>query len=732
MKFINKAKRFTAGVVLIGMVIALARANSNSGPVSASDQQVQAIDQVGKQGQKKVDLFTGSFSYSVPINCPPARNGSEPNLALAYSSAGDNDWCGMGWNLEIGFIERNVRDGFPIAYGTGSPALPLNQYNDSKGFMLDLFGKSYKLFAMATNGTVEFRAETDTDFLRCFFDTSNNQWLVYDKSGNVYYFGETSSSRISNPKTGWSSDSTGTFHWALDQIVTATGDLTTITYANNASPFTGLSEQTLYPTQIAYNGHSNYNGNTASSAAPNTIIFQTEVRANDWHFSFRSGFRTELDRRLTNIVCLVGTQNVWSYRLMYGSSPATARSLLTNVVVYGYNGSTATPYLTNSFAYQGNPNGVSFAPTMLWTNMVLNVPGGGTDPEVTQVNQDNGGNNYTVADLVDMDGDGLPDRVMYDASVTPNQYQVQKNLGLQNNGSGLFGTQYAFGPTSTGGGSTASDSNPLPDGTLSGGSGYAELNTPDGRIRDLNGDGLPDRVMDYWKPFDTSINPNNTPYTNFTVMLNNGNGFSNVTQWAVTNFIGPVDNDSAYLTYESVEGGGSVTFGGSAVQVGVGLFDINGDGLPDRVMTGFAPYTNAMYRMTNLYVQYNTGTNFSPIRLYPYKSQNWNGVGSGQDPQSVSSWAAFETSRSHFMDLNGDGLPDHLMWPMNPTNGYSGQEFPHPAPYYALEYNDGYSFESTNTSTGAPGAYDQWPGVVAQANNGTFWYGNIPFWSDAI
>ena len=90
---------------------------------------------------------------------------------------------------------------------------------------------------------------------------------------------------MANPKTGWSGYS-GTFHWALDQIVTATGDWTTIAYTTYTSPYTGLPERTLYPTQITYNGHTNYNGYSANVAGPDTIIFQTEVRTNDWRFSY--------------------------------------------------------------------------------------------------------------------------------------------------------------------------------------------------------------------------------------------------------------------------------------------------------------------------------------------------------------------------------------------------------------------------------------------------------------
>jgi RHS repeat-associated protein len=716
MKLMNNAKQLAVALMTLwtatGTGLAqLGNTGTSGGPVSASDQQVQAIDLIGKQQQQKVDLFTGSFAYSIPIACAPARNGSEPNLTLGYSSAGDLGWCGMGWDLNIGYIERNTRDGVPIAYSTATPPAPLTQYNDSKGFIMNLSGKELKLFSVATNGTlVEYRAEVDTDFLRCFLDTNNNNWTVYDKGGNAYYFGETTNTRVANPKTGWNGYS-GTFRWALDQVVTATGDWTTVGYTNYTSPNTSLPERTLYPTQIIYNGHTTNNTYSANATGANTITFQTELRTNDWRFSYRWGFRTEQCRRLTNILCSVGSQNVWSYRLKYGVSPATGRSLLTNVVVYGYDvNNNATAFLTNSFAYQANPNSVSFGPTIVWSNLVLKTPGissGSYNPEVAQIDT-SGVFNYTIADLVDMDGDGLPDRVAYDASVTPNQYQVQKNLGLQSNGSGSFGTQHAFGPTSTGGGGTASASNPLPDGNLTGGSGYAELNTPYGRIRDINGDGLPDRVMGYWSALN-SVNGSTpfVPYTNYEVQVNTGQGFSGVTNWPVsTGPLGPNTNaNSGY--YYSVESGG----------INVGFFDINGDGLPDRVMSGW--YQNGP--MTNFMVQLNTGTNFTqPMVFGPYHSQNYNTPSQTYQYE----WAGIEvpigssTPEAHMIDINGDGLPDRLMSPMNPS---SPGNVLRPTTYYAVEYNNGYAFESTNTSTSVPGAYDQWPGGsgLETANGGT-------------
>jgi RHS repeat-associated protein len=670
MKLINKW--FSIGIMTLWTVNGLAQpANNNGGAPGAFDQQQQARDLTGKRGQQQVDLFTGSFGYSIPINCAPARNGSEPALALVYSSGGDNGWCGMGWKLDIGYIERNTKDGFPIQFTTASIPAPGTAYADSKGFLLNLYGKELKLFAVATNGSVvEYRAETDTDFLRCFLDTSNNKWTVYDKSGNAYYFGQTSSSRVANPKTGWSGYS-GTFHWALDEVDTVTGDQTTVAYTTYTGPDSSLPERTIYPTTITYNSHASVNGYGAVYTGQNTISFGTEIRP-DRRVSYRWGFRTEQNRRLTNIVCQVGSQKVWRYAIGYTTSKATERSLLSSLAVYGSDDTTALP--TQTFTYQQNLNGVSFGPTMEWTNMNLADPTtpGATDPYVTQVTS----SGITIADLFDIDGDGLPDRVSWNGSSSPNAYQVQRN-----NGSG-FGTRYSFGPSSSGGGTTASDSNPVPDGGY-----YSALNGGYARIRDINGDGLPDRVDDYWKHF-SSIYYATTPYTNFAVMLNTGSGFGSAFMWPLaTNDLGNDPN-----TYMSVIESGTT-------QPYVGLFDINGDGLPDRVM--------ALYNQPEIYfkVQFNTGTNFMPVKLFgPYRSQNYTNSIFGIP------WSGIETPEAHMVDINGDGLPDRLMYPMDPNN--PGHELPAPTTYYAVEFNDGYSFEATNTSTTVPGGADVWSPVA--------------------
>jgi hypothetical protein len=58
------------------------------------------------------DLFSGAMSYHIPIEVPAGRNGMEPTVALRYwSNGGGNGWLGVGWDMELGSIQRAVKYG---------------------------------------------------------------------------------------------------------------------------------------------------------------------------------------------------------------------------------------------------------------------------------------------------------------------------------------------------------------------------------------------------------------------------------------------------------------------------------------------------------------------------------------------------------------------------------------------------------------------------------------------
>jgi hypothetical protein len=145
------------------------------------------------------DLFTGRFSYQVPVIVPPARQGAQPKIALSYNSGGGNGWCGVGWSLELGYIQRETKHGVPIRWGT---TLPLQEYDDSKGFVFNLGGVSATLVRVSSPGTVEeYRAEIDSAFLKFILRRDLNRWEVYDKNGTYHQFGVSGASRMEKP--GW-------------------------------------------------------------------------------------------------------------------------------------------------------------------------------------------------------------------------------------------------------------------------------------------------------------------------------------------------------------------------------------------------------------------------------------------------------------------------------------------------------------------------------------------------
>jgi hypothetical protein len=63
-------------------------------------------------GYANVDPM-GGFNYSIPILCSPGTAGIEPQLSIAYSSNGSNNWLGQGFSLNgISVIRRSGKTVF--------------------------------------------------------------------------------------------------------------------------------------------------------------------------------------------------------------------------------------------------------------------------------------------------------------------------------------------------------------------------------------------------------------------------------------------------------------------------------------------------------------------------------------------------------------------------------------------------------------------------------------------
>ncbi len=597
--------------------------NNTLAPLSSEGQAPSPIGQTDFQ----TDPFTGRFAYSVPFDLAPARHGSSPNIEMTYNSANPNSWCGVGWDLDLGYIERETKYGVPVQWSSGKPVLA---YDDSKGFLFSFKNKTSDLTQISSGN---YRAQIESDFLQFQYYSSTNTWIVTDKSGNEYIFGSASGSRMTNPKSGWStSGDAGTFRWALDTIITATGDKATISYTSVGGR--------LYPQTYSYNGH------TAGISALATVNFYlTSTNRTDTTISCRSAYAVTNQFLLSAITHSVNGQMIWSNKLNYVTSGSTMRSLLTSVTHYGSDLSSTLPPLNFGYSQQS----FGFQTPVHWTNLAEPPSPPGYSPSDLVLYQ---AMNNPACDLIDVDGDGLPDRIIAPDETTSTEWWVQHNTG-----SG-FANPVPWTLATQSGGSYNTSTDPS----------WAQFNTH-GRVIDINGDGWPDRITD---PISMFVSPDT--YPNHEVQLSSGTNLATQGSW--TNVIDQYSNPyySADGNYRAVEN-----------YPYVAMLDMNGDGLPDRVMT--QPGGN----MTNYLVQFNTGSGYGGTNLFGgFYAQgftnniNWNGLSGnvGGNGSGVS---------MRLMDINGDGLPDRVM--LIRATGSSGVAAPQNQTYLVVELNNGYGFE---------------------------------------
>ena len=215
--------------------------------------------------------------------------------------------------------------------------------------------------------------------------------------------------------------------------------------------------------------------------------------------------------------------------------------------------------------------------------------------------------------LADMNGDDLPDRVAY------YYYGNGLYVGL-NNGSTFDTPTLWLGANAWGG----NDHWPR----------QANESVVFREIRDMNGDGLPDRLSNCY-------NGNYGLWVGF----NNGTGFDSPLEWLNVNHWGAVEDQ--YPLHKNTYG-----------EIFRQLKDVNGDGLPDRLSISYDGDPG-------LYVALNNGRGFDNPPTQWLDDYAW---GNAEDkyPQSGDKGATIMTA---LQDMNADGLPDRVAYKYNGVAG---------------------------------------------------------------
>ena len=148
-------------------------------------------------------------------------------------------------------------------------------------------------------------------------------------------------------------------------------------------------------------------------------FYLTTTNRTDTTISCRAAFAVTNQYLLSAMTHSVNGQMVWSNKLNYTTSPSTMRSLLTSITHYGSDLSSTLPPLTFGYSQQS----FSFQSPVNWTNLAEPPSYAPADLVLYQAF------NNPVADLVDIDGDGLPDRIIAPDETASTTWWVQHNTG---------------------------------------------------------------------------------------------------------------------------------------------------------------------------------------------------------------------------------------------------------------------------------------------------------------
>lgn len=259
------------------------------------------------------DQSTGRASMSIPIAVPPGRKGIQPNISLNYSSGLGNGILGVGWNLELGCIERSLKKGVPA-------------YDTSDSFMLNSGSQASELVGI---GSSEYKPKIEGDFSKISF-VDSSYWEVKDKAGTTYTFGYDSSSR--------SYSGSRVFRWHLNKVKDVFGNYLYITYTQDGNQ--------CYPSKISYTSRNAIFRTSGSSLDINIQYYSVEFSyadRQDSQVNYRAGIKLETNKLLSAITVYADGERVRKYALNYEFNSQGIRSLLKSITQYGEDDSNYLP-----------------------------------------------------------------------------------------------------------------------------------------------------------------------------------------------------------------------------------------------------------------------------------------------------------------------------------------------------------------------------------------------------
>ena len=320
----------------------------------------------------------GSFVHEIPIDLPAGANGMKPELALTYDSAHGDGLLGMGWELK----------GFPVVSRDKRYGVNFNQ-NDHYVYNGRLFQNSAGLYQHEFEDYARIQAFN--------LNSPSSSWQITEKSGRKLFFGSSPDSNI-----GAVGQNGNALLWALSKVQDTFGNYCQYNY--NQDPANGA----YYPSQITWAQNA-----TNTISATHMVYLYYENRP-DVVPQYVPTFYA-VNKRLNRIDIMENGLLLRRVNLTYETSPMTGRSRLIKVQQFGADGTSSLPpvtfnYINSQKGWQLDPNTTMPAPF----RQVLNpthVSSLNLQLENSNQYYSNIYNTYNDSGLLiaDLNGDGRPD-----------------------------------------------------------------------------------------------------------------------------------------------------------------------------------------------------------------------------------------------------------------------------------------------------------------------------------
>ncbi|WP_342379316.1 FG-GAP-like repeat-containing protein [Myxococcus stipitatus] len=295
-------------------------------------------DTAAKHTPGKLDVSVdGAATYSIPLWSPEGRGGVAPSLSLQYTSSQSNGLVGVGWGLSG--LSQISRCGKTLAQ---DQTLAPIRFDDTDRFCLD--GQRLVQVGAGT-GWAEYRTEVDS-FSKIVAhqpDALGPTWFeVWRQDGRIMSYGtmpETTRSRIegrrlvveplgtTNPQQNNNYEGRGRLAWSLSEVADRSGNRMVVYYGFSEDVADGYAYE-QWPLKIRYTFGP---AGSALADAQRSVMFSYEPRT-DTSFSFVSGFKLESTKRLKRVEMSGPPSGLLrSYSLEYRNDSISSRSLLREI-----------------------------------------------------------------------------------------------------------------------------------------------------------------------------------------------------------------------------------------------------------------------------------------------------------------------------------------------------------------------------------------------------------------